>query len=173
MHTTFAHRSPKDTYYGNLNNQFQKHGFGSSQDIHNIRYTGYWKNHKKHGTGKLIWPDGSYYIGIWKNGRYTGKGQFYDAVNQHTITGEWSTDRNTFMRRSSRHVQDLTEELIHQQQNKLSISAPTMKTFPIHDPRSVIVRPIPLSFPKKTSYIPLFASSCLPVIFCIGYILFR
>lgn len=142
MMKQFAIRSPIDTYSGERNKYFQKHGFGKCRYINNIQYSGYWKNHKKHGKGIIYWENGSYYRGIWNNDICVGKGHYYNAEENTNTYGEWDEKRQQFLKRSERHIQKYLP-------NKDTVVYPGILKLPkpyirIHDPKNIIVKPVPI-----------------------------
>tara|TARA_B100000965_G_C19281402_1_gene621724 strand:- start:175 stop:702 length:528 start_codon:yes stop_codon:yes gene_type:complete len=140
MMNRFAICSHTDTYKGQRNRKFQKHGFGMCIYVNNIQYSGYWKNHKKHGKGIIHWEDGSYYRGTWENDICVGKGHFYNAEDNTNTYGEWDKKTNCFLKRSQRHIyKDLPniENIIYP--CKLKLPRPNIYKFDIKD---IIVKPV-------------------------------
>jgi hypothetical protein len=141
MMNRFAIRSQTDTYKGELNKNFQKHGLGICSYINNIRYSGYWKNHKKHGKGVIYWSDGSYYRGTWDNDVCVGKGHYYNTEGDTNSYGEWDKKTGMFLKRSERHIQKNLpniENVLYPR--KLKLPVPSIRKF---NPKDIIVKPVP------------------------------
>ena len=75
---TLKNPEKNEVYYGDINNEEQKHGFGKLITPILMRI-GNWKNDKFHGWGKEIRNDGKIYEGKFVNDMLNGKGIFKDG----------------------------------------------------------------------------------------------
>lgn len=72
-------KSKNETYYGDINKQKKKHGFGRliTPEMERI---GSWKNDQFHGWGREIRKTGEIYEGKFINGKLNGKGIYKDGA---------------------------------------------------------------------------------------------
>ena len=79
-------------YYGEWDNNGNKHGRGIQLWPDGSKYTGYWINNKANKKGKLIHKDGDIYDGEWLDDKADGYG-IYSHIDGAKYEGYWKDDK--------------------------------------------------------------------------------
>ena len=86
------HISYDNGYYdGDVNNNNERHGYGTFVWKNGDKYVGEWRNDEMNGRGRYTWNDGGYYEGDFKDNKFNGWGTVEEIGCQYT--GEWRDDK--------------------------------------------------------------------------------
>ncbi|KAL3805306.1 hypothetical protein HJC23_009013 [Cyclotella cryptica] len=80
---------PGGEYYGQVNNNGQKHGRGKMIYDNGNEYEGTWVNNKRDGNGTTKYASGNMYVGSWKEGKRHGFGVFHIKKTGDVYRGNW------------------------------------------------------------------------------------
>lgn len=78
-------------YYGQVNDEVQRHGFGccvTENGANGTYYEGEWKNDQRHGFGGLVYPDGAKYTGRFQIDKRHGYGTI-KYITGDVYKGNW------------------------------------------------------------------------------------
>jgi hypothetical protein len=76
------------TYDGQMNVNYEQHGFGETHYYNGHIYKGQWRDGRKQGFGTYTWPLRQSYVGHWNEGLEHGHGEFRFASGK-CFDGDW------------------------------------------------------------------------------------